>query len=547
MAATTLTIHLAKDDAEEFDNLLSEEAHRRLAHPNTLVIDGDGFGDGARLYVFVGPFHSPSWLNELRRHFEFDARIDIASAAAVLIFRAADRVFASTFAHGWMYLDEYRFEGDFGLRVAINALDDAKLKRLERANLGDALRGVALSPFQRELTSFGLDDALDLIRKISGRTRNEAVADAMTGSRSLRVTGEFGLGDLPELAADSLAFYRSRRYQDTAFKIIDSVMPIADRELASNLDDLAAASIAEAGEDFELGLPIGFDDQAVSFRFNGPGHVGTFPDLLMRNYVEAMGQRVALVTSDILRKHKIEARFEEQGRHSVKWSLKTALVGSITHNGERYAANEGEWYRIEQGFKNSIEASFLDVVADWPAPPPPLKKIYDRNGNGRYQIEAEYNAEFAAANGFVLLDTQQVQIPDIERSGFEPCDILDIQGKRFIHVKKSSRRSSILSHFFKQGANSARQFSIFEAAWGSLRTLVLQVAGEDAATALDAAREDHGRPWTVEFLIADTPRQNGQFNIPFFSKVSLRDELRALHAMKYHAAIRFIGLQPEAL
>jgi uncharacterized protein (TIGR04141 family) len=59
-----------------------------------------------------------------------------------------------------MYLDEDNIEGDFGLRVAINALDDKKLKRLERANLGDALRGVALSPFQREFTSFGQDDAL---------------------------------------------------------------------------------------------------------------------------------------------------------------------------------------------------------------------------------------------------------------------------------------------------------------------------------------------------------------------------------------------------
>jgi uncharacterized protein (TIGR04141 family) len=64
---------------------------------------------------------------------------------------------------------------------------------------------------------------------------------------------------------------------------------------------------------------------------------------------------------------------------------------------------------------------------------------------------------------------------------------------------------------------------------------------------LDAARADQGRPWRVEFLIADTLRQNGQFNIPFFSKVSLRDELRTLRAMKYETGIRFIELQAERL
>ena len=134
----------------------------------------------------------------------------------------------------------------------------------------------------------------------------------MTGSRSLRVTGEFELADLPELAADALTFYSSERYRETAFRIIDSVMPIADRELSDTLDSLAAASVAAAGEDFELGLPIGFDDQAVSLKFNGPRLRGAYPDLLMRNYIEAMGQQIGQVTSETLKTHKIEACFDEE-------------------------------------------------------------------------------------------------------------------------------------------------------------------------------------------------------------------------------------------
>jgi uncharacterized protein (TIGR04141 family) len=389
-----------------------------------------------------------------------------------------------------------------------------------------------LSPFQRGLTSFGLDDALDLIRKISGRTRDDSTADSMTGSRSLRLTGEFGIEDLPGLAADALEYYESNDYQQTQFAILDSVMPVADRLLSDELDALAADSISQGHDQFEFGLPISFEDQAVSYKFIGPRLRGTHPDLLLRHYTAAMGDRLAEVTTETLQQHKIVAVFNDDGRPDAKWSVRSSLVGTVIHEGERYATNEGEWYQIEQGFKDSIENSFNDLLEEWDIPPEPLRKVYDPDGNGHYEAEAAYNARFAAANGYVLLDRALIQIPGVERSDFESCDVLDIAGKRFIHIKKSSRRSSVLSHFFKQGANSAKHFGTFEAAWIALRTLVQDRSGPDAAQQLDTVRED-GRPWKVEFVIADTPRQNGAFNIPFFSKVSLRDEIRTLHAMKY--------------
>jgi uncharacterized protein (TIGR04141 family) len=539
----TLTLYLGKADLAEFEQVFTEEAQAKIGLPTTLVVDAPDFGNGARLYVFVGQDHPPRWLAELRQHFEIAGHITTSSAAAVLLFWSADRLFASTFAHGWMYLEEPRFEGDFGIRAAINALDDTKLKRLERANLGDALRAVALSPFQRGLTSFGLDDALDLIRKISGRTRDDASANSMTGSRSLRLTGEFGIADLPELAADALDYFQSDAYQETHFAILDSVMPVADRELCDELDDLAAAAIRAGEERFELGLPIGFDDQAVSYRFKGPRLRGAHPDLLLRHYTHALGERLPDLTAETLRNHRIIAEFEED-RPSVQWPVRSALVGSLIHADERFAINEGEWYRIEEAFRQAIEENFNGLVEPWVVPPEPLRKIYDEDGNGHYEAEAVYNARFAAAHGYVLLDRALIQVPGVDRSEFESCDVLDITGKRFLHIKKSSRRSSVLSHFFKQGANSARHFSMFAHSWSRLRVLVEERAGAPSAVQLDGVLNDD-RPWRIEFIIADTPRANGAFNIPFFSKVSLRDEVRMLRAMQYEAGLKFIGLQPD--
>ncbi|WHU01022.1 TIGR04141 family sporadically distributed protein [Sphingomonas sp. NIBR02145] len=545
MTKKTLTLYLGKEDINSYEEVFTEESLLKIGRPTTQIVTDENFGDGARLYVFVGDEHVPTWLREVRGHFMVPGNISTSAAAGVLLFWSSGRLFASTFAHGWMYLDEHRFEGDFGLRAAINALDDTKLKRLERANLGDALRGVALSPFQRGLTSFGLDDALDLIRKISGRTRDDASAESMTGSRSLRVTGEFGLDDLPDLASDALDYYESDAYQQTQFAILDSVMPVADKQLSEDLDDLAADSIRAGETRFEFGLPIGFDDVAVSYKFAGPGMRGAHPDLLLRHYVASMGGRLADLTAQTLRDHRIIAKFDDDARPDAKWPVRTALVGSLVHENERYAINEGEWYRIEQGFKDAIEEGFSDLIEDWDEQPEPLRKIYNEDGDGHYESEADYNARLAQNPRYLLLDRALISIPGVDRSAFESCDILDIAGKRFIHIKKSSRRSSVLSHFFKQGANSARHFSMFEAAWVRLRELVVERAGEAAGEALDNARQNEEHPWKVEFFIADTPRENGDFNIPFFSKVSLRDEVRTLRAMRYETALRFINLQPD--
>ncbi|MFI5023399.1 MAG: TIGR04141 family sporadically distributed protein [Alphaproteobacteria bacterium] len=545
MPKGTFTLYLAKPDVDQFEDLLSEAARDRLRRPSTRIVEAGEFGHGARLYVFVSEHIPPGWLTELRRVFTIGGRIETNSSCALLIFRASGRIFICPFAHGWMYLNEENLEGDFGLRVALNAVDDKKLKRLDRANLGDALRGVSLSPFQRDFRSFGVDDALDLVRKIGGITRDDASADTLTGSRSLKISGEFSIEELPEIASEALEFFGSRDYQETSFRVIDVVTPVSDPRLISVLDEIAVQSIRDRHDDFELGLPARYDDESVAYRFMGPRLRGRYPDLLLRNYIAAMGDRLNDINVETLRDNKIVAVYEDAARPDQKWSIRSALIGSIVHENGRYAINEGEWYRIDEAFKESIEASFQGLIEQWDRRPQPLRKVYDAQGNGSYQSEASYNAEIAEALGHLLLDQTSIQVPGVQRSGFEPCDLLDISGKRFIHVKKSSRRSNVLSHFFKQGANSAQQFKRFPAAWEQLEEIVRVRYGGQTVQRLVQAIDDRQLNWAVEFWVADSPRMNGEFNIPFFSKISLRDEASSLTAMSYRVSLRFIGLDPE--
>jgi uncharacterized protein (TIGR04141 family) len=112
------------------------------------------------------------------------------SSCAVVIFKYVNRLFVTAFAHGWQYLDDTKIESDFGLKVAINSLDDSKVKRIDSSHLGEAMKGVSQSAFQRDLQAFGVDEALDLVRRISGRVEDDEFANNLSGATGLKITRE---------------------------------------------------------------------------------------------------------------------------------------------------------------------------------------------------------------------------------------------------------------------------------------------------------------------------------------------------------------------
>ena len=139
------------------------------------------------------------------------------------------------------------------------------------------------------------------------------------------------------------------------------------------------------------------------------------------------------------------------------------------------------------------------------------------------------------------LDQEILEVPAVPYGKFEACDLLDIEGKRLIHVKKSSRQSSVLSHFFAQGSNSARILKTFPEAREVLAQRVRRLTNNRTADALKRSLGDSLADWTVEFHVIDAPRSDGSFMIPFFSRITLRDKARTLKGMAFDVALRFIA------
>ncbi|MEP3196584.1 MAG: DUF6119 family protein [Lentilitoribacter sp.] len=157
-----------------------------------------------------------------------------------------------------------------------------------------------------------------------------------------------------------------------------------------------------------------------------------------------------------------------------------------------------------------------------------------------FESELEYNRRCAKEYSQICLDQKIINVPSIPYGKFEACDLLDLENKRLIHVKKSSRQSSVLSHFFKQGSNSARILKTFPEAQNALFSTVEEVASPEVAKQLKAIIANGFNDWKVEFHIVDSPRSDGEFRIPFFSRITLRDEVRMLRGMEFKVALRFI-------
>ena len=122
----TYSLYLIKQDVTNFEDIFSEEAVKRIKTGNVVRLDSSKLGDKASVYLFENIPIPPNWLSDVSSVFQNVPDIRNKSSSGVVIFKHVDRVFASTYAHGWQFIDDTKIETDFGLRVAINSLNDSK-------------------------------------------------------------------------------------------------------------------------------------------------------------------------------------------------------------------------------------------------------------------------------------------------------------------------------------------------------------------------------------------------------------------------------------
>lgn len=355
---TAISLYLAKLGVNTLDSLLTEKAQHLINSGKGWKIPAEYFASGGALFIFPGIPIIPKWVKFLEPTFLISKQPTSQSPSAVLIFKTSDRIFAICFSYVHVYIDDSKIEADFGLKSAINSINDRELRSVERANIGAAIRDFAQAAHQRELKEFGFDEALDLIRKVSGFAMDDDFADLITGAKALRISKKMELADVPEVATQALTLFESNIYQNTSFKIIDFLSPVLDVQIAKNLENELVKSIQQGSDEFEVAIPDIIPSGMGTFRFERMGHSKYYPSLSLDIYREELGIELSELSVDHIKKHRIAAYSEAGDTRIDSWPLRQALVGTIALNDKRYALNEGVWYRIDQEYKDTADNVF---------------------------------------------------------------------------------------------------------------------------------------------------------------------------------------------
>ena len=162
-----------------------------------------------------------------------------------------------------------------------------------------------------------------------------------------------------------------------------------------------------------------------------------------------------------------------------------------------------------------------------------------------YQKEYDYNKNVSdSKDDFYLFDTELFQIPGNPGPGVEICDLVNLKERRIIHVKRSGRRSSVISHFLNQGANSARLLKTYPRMKNELFDRLRKLTDK---LKVDEAESQFPDEWVIEYKFADYPNAKGEYIIPFFSRVSLDETRREILALGFKAVdISFIRLSKDS-
>jgi uncharacterized protein (TIGR04141 family) len=252
----TFCLYLAKPGVANFGDLLTANAHGLLESGVAKATSASTFADGAILHTFPGFPNIPKWVPLLQTSFSVPDRLFSQSPCALVAFKKDGNIFALAFSYAHVYLDDAKTEANFGLKAAVNAVSDERLRSVERSNIGAAIPDFAQAAGLRDLRTFGFDDALDLIRKVSGRAADNDFADMVTGARSLRFTKKSELAEIPDAAAEAVDLFNATAYRKTGFRIIDFLSPVLDPVIESELARKRALLI-RGGDVGDVASPCG--------------------------------------------------------------------------------------------------------------------------------------------------------------------------------------------------------------------------------------------------------------------------------------------------
>lgn len=520
-----LNLFMAKPSGggQVFDDLLADAPIDAYPVADDLGIDGV-------LYVRQSEETRPSWGSLLD---EVAGRVipDLVnrSNASVLLLRVDGDIFAFTFGYGRYLIEQSLFVQDFGLRTALNTLDEKSLRSVDLHTLEDQpVQKKSQAARDSEVGVFGIDILRDVLRAVTGVPKHGVGLRHIAGGDAMFSFGtEMEAADFPALVRRIKGYYTNDDYK-TSFAWVDNVRKIKDDGSIDALNAQLVQAVSARNPRIMVTLPeIGAWDTIVGFSFtrnkdgvrpviDSADYINTIPDL-KRLTIDAMKR-------DRLFVHDVDG---EISQHSVY----RCIYFEIADGDKTKIIFDGKWYEVDATFIGRI-AETLDLLQISTLAFPAVE-VWDEGGEPKIESEGDYNTRAAAAHGYFLLDKKLVKT-DRTTSPIELCDLLT-PAKQLVHVKHRKGGSAGLSHLFSQGSVAAEIMLGDKAFRKKARTVLRAV--DRAAPDLVPLDNLRSADYEIVFLILGEDSTTLKQNLPFFSKVNLSKTFENLTQRGFRVSI----------
>jgi uncharacterized protein (TIGR04141 family) len=457
----------------------------------------------------------PSWASFFFGHVEAARFGKVSSTAAVLILKVSNRWFALTFGYGASLLRDEVVEERFGIRVCVNCIDPSSIRSIDKKSF-DALQTQSRVQTSRaaSIGNFGLDVEQDLLKATTGKPKDPALGERMTGMDALSVGVRADLLELPPLLEKYEAASRSTRYRKD-FPWIDNLAEVKSEAKIAELDREMAVSLRDRDHKrCWIAVPDIVDwTRIAGFRYSRRHKAPLHYDLHLDDWLNTLDDDTA-ISAELLRRQPVFAS-DEEGTDFDQWPLYRCLYCEIADGKNSYFLTGGKWFQVHRDLVGEVDTAYTSLTRFGASLPE-----YD------HPTEKKYNEAVVSAlpRKYALADAKLVPVGAAGR--IEVCDLYGKTGELF-HVKRYGA-SSVLSHLFAQALVSSEAMKADLEVRKAFGNLLPRDFG------FDSSRFDASKCTVVLAVVSDRP---GDLVIPFFSRLNLKHVARRIRAFGFDLAI----------
>ncbi len=519
-----LTLLLLRESVAEFEDALDNPTELEAFE----LAGGVAFE--GRLFVQRRSSHPPAWLDFVRTGTaeELTGLVN-SGTAAVLLLRAAGRMFALTFGYGRWLLKPDSFVRDFGLKVVLNTVDPDRLRSVELRVIEDIVISRRTDASRASSPgSFGLDPGRDILRGVAGQPRDPALYGRQIVGSDAAVAGlKVEFGDLADVAARFFAAYNDTLYRQR-FGWVDHVKLVKDGTRIDELNRTLIDALRDDGPRPYLAPPSMLAWANVEFGYTRDRD--RHPDLSIEDYLANIDG--AELDIETLRRHDVRVFAVDSNLEQDHWSVYSCLVFESKLGDTAFVLSEGQWLEVAANLAEEVRAGVGNI------PKSGLVLPAARDG----EWEEDYNQRAASGTPDRALLDQVLSRVAAERGPIEICDILTERGE-FVHVKRKTQ-SATLSHLFSQGRISAEVFRRDPEVRDRLRALLSGMHPGIAARIPDSASRVQTDEFEVVYGVITAHPGGFPQNLPFFSRLNLLRTYEYLTGtLGYRTSVLGIGIE----